>query len=342
MWSFSRSMPSEDDSFNLQNIVNPDLATGQSLIPPHVTPLEGRINLRKFSGYPTQDPERFLSDFGAYCVFNRITEVDNRKVAAFQLHLDGPAQIWFRCLDDDDKSSWDAVYDAFQQKYSSENNKPVLLVETEQFQNLKLLPSQEIEEYFSRVLEKGRKLSKSTQEVLLKFIQGLPPQLAFFVRAGNPDDIHAALTSAKMGEAYGYRFTGDVTKSTSGSAAAVRTQETDRLHYLEKSVTDLSHKLDKLVLSNTDENKTTLTGNKSTHMPQRTQNTCVCFSCSAPGHIRRRCNLASGSADPNATCQLCLQCGHMAMQCKLFISKQSSGNFHNPRNTRRGPLGERH
>ena len=46
-----------------------------------------RISLRHFSGYPTEDPVRFLSDFDAYCKLSRINYTDGRKVAAFQLDL---------------------------------------------------------------------------------------------------------------------------------------------------------------------------------------------------------------------------------------------------------------
>ena len=38
-----------------------------------------------------------------------------------------------------------------------------------------------------------------------KFIAGLPPQLAFFVRAGRVSSIQDALQSAKIGQAHGYR-----------------------------------------------------------------------------------------------------------------------------------------
>ena len=66
------------------------------------------------------------------------------------------------------------------------------------------MPHQHIEDYYSQILEKGRKLVNSDQEQLLKFIQGLPAQLELFVRAGNLSDIASAMTAAKMGEAYGY------------------------------------------------------------------------------------------------------------------------------------------
>ena len=51
---------------------------------------------------------------------------------------------------------------------------PVLLIETELFQNTRLIEGQPIEEYFSKIIDKGRRLQKTTQ-VLLKFIEGLPP-----------------------------------------------------------------------------------------------------------------------------------------------------------------------
>ena len=119
-----------------------------------------RISLRKFSGYPTEDPVRFLSDCDAYCKLSRINDTDGRRVAAFQLHLQGPANTWYSCLSEDDKGDWDNLVAAFELNYCVENT-PVLLVETEQFSNLKLLPHQQLEDYYSQVLEKGRKLSKS-------------------------------------------------------------------------------------------------------------------------------------------------------------------------------------
>ena len=131
-------------------------------------------------------------------MFSRINQQGPRTVAAFQLHLKGPALTWFTCLNDSDKSSWETVKKLYQEKYMDKENRPVLLVETEQFLNLRLLPHQQMEDYYSKIMEKGRKINKSDQEIVLKFIEGLP-SLAFFVRAGNPEDIHAALTAAKLG-----------------------------------------------------------------------------------------------------------------------------------------------
>ena len=137
-----------------------------------------RISLRKFPGYPTEDPVRFLSDFDAYCKLSRINNTDGRRVAAFQLHLQGSANTWYSCLGEDDEGDWDNLVAAFELNYCVDNT-PVLLAETEQFSNLKLWPYQQLEDYYSQVLEKGRKLSKSDQEAVVTRLIGRPKPLCF-------------------------------------------------------------------------------------------------------------------------------------------------------------------
>ena len=88
------------------------------------------ISLRKFSGYPTEDPVQFLSDFDAYCKLSGINNTDGRRVATFQWHLQGPANTWYSCLSEDHKDNWDNLVAAFELNYCMENT-PVLLVETE-------------------------------------------------------------------------------------------------------------------------------------------------------------------------------------------------------------------
>ena len=302
--------------------MNPD--RGQTQEP------SARIPLRHFSGYPTEDAERFLSDFEAYCKISRISDTEGRKVAAFQHHLSGQAQTWYSCLDADEKADWDNLVAAFEIKYCAENNTPVLLVETEQFTNLNLLPQQYIEDYYSHILEKGRKLGKSDQELLLKFIQGLPSQLAFFVRAGNPNDINAALTSAKMGEAYGYRASPLPAHNTVTVAAAAPNSSDSRISALEKSVQTLCSKLDSLINVQCGESKVCATDNTVIQGRKRS-----CFSCKAQGHIKRVCNWGQVKpADPNALCNICSQFGHTSTDCK-----QNQGNLRNPRVSGGVPLG---
>ena len=129
--------------------------------------------------------------------------------------------------------------------------------------------------------------------MLIKFIQDLPSQLAFFVRAGNPEDVHAAMTSAKMGRAYGYpTSTTSATPAIGSVAAALRTPDVSKIHALELSVQDLTHKLDKLITRSSGANfhQTSRVGNPRTNRQASDAVSRRCYNCQAPGHIQRRCN----------------------------------------------------
>ena len=184
------------------------------------------------------------------------------------------------------------------------------LVETgqfRQFQSLTLLPNQHIEEYYSKMTEKGRTISKIPQEVLLKLIQGLPSQLAFFVMAGNPENVHAAMTHAKTGEANEYRAsTSSATPASIPVAATSRTTDTSKIHFLELSVQDLTHKLDKLITNSSGASfhQTLRVRNPRTNGQASDTAARVCYNCQAPGHVQRHCNWAAGSPNPNSVDQL--------------------------------------
>ena len=56
------------------------------------------MHVNKFSGYTTDDAEQFLSDFEAYVIFTKLDLNEQRRIAAFQLRLCGPAQVWYSSL----------------------------------------------------------------------------------------------------------------------------------------------------------------------------------------------------------------------------------------------------
>ena len=58
---------SDENGVILLNTVNPDEACGTLPNPAEPVMDTRRISLRKFSGYPTEDPNQFISDFEAYC-----------------------------------------------------------------------------------------------------------------------------------------------------------------------------------------------------------------------------------------------------------------------------------
>ena len=115
-----------DDSF-LNNCLNPDIACGfkiheQPPPPQSDSVMFGKISLKRLSDYPTEDAERFLSNFKAYATFNKLETNDRGQAAAFRLHIEGPAQSLFASLDDDITSDWDSLCAVFCQKYIYSDN----------------------------------------------------------------------------------------------------------------------------------------------------------------------------------------------------------------------------
>ncbi|CAC5424317.1 unnamed protein product [Mytilus coruscus] len=121
---------------------------------------------------------------------------------------------------------WQTFEQVYKKKYVDVDfRSPTILLEGELFETLKLSKGQSIDDFYAQLLEKATILHKSDHEILIKFINGLPDQLAFFVRAGHHHDSPNCLAAAKMGDAYGYRkddapLVAAVTKSANNIHAA--------------------------------------------------------------------------------------------------------------------------
>lgn len=180
------------------------------LIP--VMPDRGPINisdnlaLPKFNGYSQKDARKFLAEFGSYVNFHGIGDDVQRKIAASHLHLQGPALVWFGQLSEATKTSWTAVEADCKQVYSNRSPlDPAMVMESALFNALRLSPSQPLEDFYSIILEKGRKLGKPERDLMDKFIGGLPPNLAVYVRVRGCLGFSDTLVTAQTVEAYGFR-----------------------------------------------------------------------------------------------------------------------------------------
>lgn len=232
------------------------------------------ISVSKFSGLSTGiNAHKFIDDFISYCTLCNIG--DTQKVAAFQLHLTDEARLWFDDLPSDGKRSWSDIQTSFITRFVKRNttNSPDFIIQEQLYHTIRLAPGQSIIQYYTLLKEKARALDKSDSDLLSRFIQGLPSQLAFFVRAGNPTTSEQALTSARNGEAYGYRD-GDMTHSPSQTAAASATaigRTPKDFHSLQCQINELSQKIDQMNLQPQPQNR-------------RPQQRLQCQLCNAFGH----------------------------------------------------------
>lgn len=224
------------------------------------------------------DAIKFIWDFESHmtlmCI-DPVTQVE-KALAAFRLQLKGPALVWFEGLTALDKISFDTVKNRFLAEFNSPDS-PTLVAEEVTFQNLKLEPSQKLDDFYTMVVRKGSLLRKSERDILNKFESGLPDKLAFFVRASRTTSIREAFNQARIGEAHGYRDQVPTLLQTSSL-----TSEKPKAFNKDRDPKDRR-----------------------------------CFKCNGRRHIQSKCNWNGGPKSPDVQCQLCDQDGHSARHCKL-------------------------
>lgn len=203
--------------------------------------MESLAKCSDFYGYPQDNGKKFLAEFESYADLHGFGTFDKRRLAAFHLHLKGPALTWYDSLEN--KSTWKTVHDEFTQKYVNLSGHGAnMLMHSEIFQNLLLAPGQSIEDFYCQVYEKGKLINKPEHEMLSKFVSGLPHDVSYFVRAGMPKDMQTALASAKMAEAYGYRTHDD----SVNAAGMFRPKRRDTTYDQNTEIQDLKKQVSEL------------------------------------------------------------------------------------------------
>jgi len=284
--------------------------------------MEKLASCRKFSGYPRDNGDKFLKEFESFAKLHELDDDDgddSRKLAAFHLHLQGPALTWYNGLAPG--LDWDTIKQGFLDKYVTIGwQHPSVVIESESFQNMVLGQTQEIEDFYCQLMEKGKILSKPEEEIMFKFINGLPDKLAFYVRTSKPGNISEALSYAKTGEAYKYR----VHEINHTVAAAKVTDSTSEVAELKLQVSELANMFNNLSATGNIGSKQGQVTNSQ--MPSKGR---LCYNCNSPDHARKFCNWnGTGSISPETTCQLCQQEGHTARQCsKFYVNRQNTNNI---------------
>ena len=290
---------------------------------------------------------KFLEDFKAYATFQNLTN-EKRKIACFKLNLTGTAKLWFESLGDFENLRWNAIENSFIERFLRPNdkNQSDFFLEEQIFDSLKLAPNQKVEDFFTILNEKAIHLQKQDRDIMTKFINGLPTQLAFFVRASNPQTSEEALASARSGDAFGYRRepTPHVQRVSSQCSSCHQIYATNCVDHEFDSFTANAvrnqHISNNGTHHNLEEDRPPHRQNPIPHdrqtpqhqystqqrpqgnqrqqhqrgRPQHREKFCV--SCQCNGHDRFSCNLVP-HARPKShiQCQLCYQFSHGARFC---------------------------
>ncbi|CAC5409809.1 unnamed protein product [Mytilus coruscus] len=155
----------------------------------------------------------------------------------------------------DSKQVWQTFEQVYKQQYLDVDfRSPAILLEGEIFEILKLAKGQSIDDFYAQLLEKATIFRRNDHEILIKFIKGLPDQLAFFVRTGHHSDSASYLAAAKMREAYGYRkddapLVAAATKTDDNTYVAVKDLnnfKTDVVSELQGRINSLTQAVSKL------------------------------------------------------------------------------------------------
>lgn len=77
------------------------------------------VNNTQFPGHSHEDPIKILDELDSYRILHGIKmNATDQGCAAWHLHLTGPALSWYQRLDDQVKYNWQALRNAFLQRYN--------------------------------------------------------------------------------------------------------------------------------------------------------------------------------------------------------------------------------
>lgn len=175
-------------------------------------------------------------------------------------------------------------------------------------------------------MEKGYRLQKPERDLITKFVNELPQQLAFFVRTASVKSFKDALQQAKLGEAYGYR-----TNPTTVAAVQIGEKNNpNRDDQIFKMMQTITEQLEKLETPRRERPK------NMRNYSQDRADVRTCQNCSGEGHLQRICHWnGNGGKRPHAKCQLCQQQGYIATDCQLHKSVPNRNRSFDAKNGQR-------
>ena len=282
----------------------------------------------------TQDPIGWLQDFESASQANNISDARKRQIVG--AYLKGAAGTWLaskRVTNANWPTQWDpnditqqadqlaSFTYQFKQKFRTVDK---IYEWQQQLNQRKQLPTETVEQYSATVRELLHRIDPDNgypeHLKVMMFIEGLRPEIKFFVSPARPINLDAAIHTAQLyGSSY-QQFTGPSVTTTTPAATSLlnipilqQPVNTD-LAQFSQQLEALTTKLDKLSTSNNqNQNRPNNRYNNNNNNRNHSNN--------------QRRNNYNNNNNQLPTCYNCRKIGHMAIQC---YSKRNNNYNSNP------------
>ena len=174
------------------------LAPAQAAPPVHAIPLPPGVlpfKLVPFSGTQAEDATEFLADFCEYAKAYSLTNDQSKHL--FMMSLKDRAKQWIRQRfnGEFDTTPCEEILDAFKEKFYPRGINWAVELE---YESLKQIPGQTVQQYASQVEKLGTKLGKNDMTVMQTFVCGLLPTYKRAVLSRGPTTFNEAQQIASL------------------------------------------------------------------------------------------------------------------------------------------------
>ena len=118
-----------------------------------------------------------------------------RKCEMLDLHLDGAADTWFSALPEDKQNNWAQFEEAFREQFIA--YEPPMVTQS-RFSNRVWEVASESLDYVDNLKSYAARLNATDEQLMIKFVQGLPSDYQNFVLSTDTHALQTYVTRAKL------------------------------------------------------------------------------------------------------------------------------------------------
>ena len=165
-------------------------ADGDGAPPAH----NDRFKLKDFKGEKGDSAASWLRKF--IKIAARQGWNDERKCEMLDLHLDGAADTWFSALPEDKQNNWAQLEEAFREQFIA--YEPPMVTQSRFSNRVWEVASESLDDYVDNLKSYAARLNATAEQLMIKFVQGLPSDYQNFVLSTDTHALQTYVTRAKL------------------------------------------------------------------------------------------------------------------------------------------------